>query len=237
MKLNNVEKTLVNVLSKEEAKELSYAALIAKDGEPISMNSLYVYSYEGDICIRVGSDELFKGISLPLAATQWKEGEAVAKATVEQTMELMAIATAERVENTVSNGWTLKKVFYTYQALREIGVLDEVLEVALNIEAGEVASEKDEWITALSKFDEETAAAQNGIEIAVPEGAKISLYAYNQNGDYRFTTYKMSLKGVCGKSALAEKYPLFERYASNSQDVKDAEKFDALIERAEELLK
>ena len=37
-------------------------------------------------------------------------------------------------------------------------------------------------------------------------------------------------------TAVAEKYPLYEDYASNSQNKKDAEKFEANIKEAEAII-
>lgn len=232
MKKNNVNRTAVSPVSTERARELNHGLLLK--GREVSVKEYTVYSYEGQIKLRINSDELVAPISLPLSADKWENGECKKHATVAESYELLASADADDIDATFWNGWTCKKVFYTYVGLADD--LERVMEVALAKEAGETAVTDSAWAKKLSAFDEETAEAQNGVSITPSEGAKIKLYSYNQNGDYRFTTYKMSLKGVCGMTAVADKYPLYEAYASNSQNKKDAEKFDAIIEEAEAII-
>ena len=232
MKKNNVSRTAVDTISPERAKELNHGLLLR--GREVSVKEYLVYAYESQIKLRISSDELIAPISLPLSADKWENGECKKHATVAESYELLASADADDIDTTFWNGWTCKKVFYTYVGLADD--LERVMEVALAKEAGETAVTDSAWAKKLSAFDEETAEAQNGVSITPSEGAKIKLYAYNQNGDYRFTTYKMSLKGVCGMTAVADKYPLYEEYASNSQNKKDAEKFEANIKEAEAII-
>lgn len=239
MNINTIKNTAVNtkVMDKDRAKELNYGIISALNGAPIPAESLTVVKYEDDITVRINSSILFTGVSRSVCLTKWDKGEVAAKATFEQTMKLMSAATEERIMSMNQNGWTMKGTFFLYQSLKNIGAFDDVAKAVTDIINGTVVEgADDEWLKALAEFDTETAAAQNAIEIALPEGTTIPLYAYNRDGEYYVSTYKMSLKGVTGDTtATAEKYPLFERYASNSTDVEDAIGFNEIIAEAKAL--
>lgn len=237
MNINTIKNTAVNtkVMDKDRAKELNYGIITALNNR-IPVKSLTIVKYEDDITVRFNSDMLFTPVSKSVCLTKWDKGEVAAKATFEQTMKLMSVATEERIMSMNQNGWTMKGTFFLYQLLEDISAFDDVTQAVTDLINGEIVENSDdEWLKALAEFDTETAAAQNAIDINLMEGVTIPLYAYNKDGEYYTSTYKMSLKGVCGMTAVAEKYPLFERYASNSTNVEDAVAFNEIIAEAKEL--